>query len=118
MSPVAVICTKCGGLVPQAEAIRGAHPECHRQAERTRNSRRQRTEVHQKVMNTSRWRRVRDQARQRDGGCVHADGYCAGRLEVHHITPVEADSDLAFDLDNVITLCQRHHKAMEPRAKP
>ena len=46
-----------------------------------------------------------------------ADGYCAGRLEVHHITKVEADSDLAFDLDNLVTLCQRHHKAMEPRGK-
>jgi hypothetical protein len=46
-----------------------------------------------------------------------ADGCCAGRLEVHHLVKVEADSDLAFDLDNVITLCQRHHKGMEPRGK-
>jgi 5-methylcytosine-specific restriction endonuclease McrA len=115
VSPVAIICSKCGGLVDQAEAVRGAHRECHLAAERTRNSRRKRTEVHQRVMNTSRWRRVRDQARARDGGCVHADGHCAGRLEVHHLVKVEADSDLAFDLDNLVTLCQRHHKGMEPR---
>jgi hypothetical protein len=47
VSPVAIVCTKCGQLVPQTEAVRDAHREC-------------------------------DQVRARDGGCVHADGGCAG----------------------------------------
>jgi 5-methylcytosine-specific restriction endonuclease McrA len=110
-----VICTKCNGLVPAGEAVRGRCRECHLSGERTRSNRRQRTEVHQKVINTARWRKVRDRARARDDNeCQHAGrDYCAGRLEVHHIVKVNADSDLAFDLDNLITLCQHHHSLLE-----
>jgi 5-methylcytosine-specific restriction endonuclease McrA len=115
MSPIVTICSVCGGLIPAGEAVRGRHRECNLATERTRNHQRQRTEVHQKVINTARWRQVRDRARARDNNeCQHAGhDYCAGRLEVHHITKVTADSALAFDLDNLITLCQHHHSLLE-----
>jgi hypothetical protein len=35
------------------------------------------------------------------------------KLEVHHITPVEEDYDRRLDNDNLITLCQFHHKMAE-----
>ena len=34
-------------------------------------------------------------------------------LEVHHIIPIEADYDKRLDNDNLITLCQWHHKMAE-----
>ena len=34
-------------------------------------------------------------------------------LEVHHIVPIEEDITKAFDQDNLITLCRRHHEGVE-----
>jgi 5-methylcytosine-specific restriction endonuclease McrA len=118
MTPVVTICTACGQFIPAGEAVRGRHRECHLQAERVRNNQRQRTEVHQRVINTSRWRHVRDRVRARDGNeCQHAGhGYCAGRLEVHHVRKVTADLEGAFDPDNCVLLCQAHHKQLERSA--
>ena len=31
-------------------------------------------------------------------------------LEAHHVTPLREDCEQAYDLDNIITLCSRHHK--------
>lgn len=35
------------------------------------------------------------------------------KLEVHHITPVEEDYNRRLDNDNLITLCNYHHKLAE-----
>jgi len=38
---------------------------------------------------------------------------CWDGLEVHHIVPLAEDFDRRLDDDNLITLCQAHHKAAE-----
>ena len=35
------------------------------------------------------------------------------QLEVHHIIPIEEDSDKKLDSENLITLCSMHHKMAE-----
>ena len=55
-----------------------------------------------------RWKALRVQALQRDGWkCVRC-GEKVG-LEVDHILPVRDRPDLAYDLDNLQTLCGRDH---------
>ena len=39
-------------------------------------------------------------------------------IEVHHITPVAENYDKRLDNDNLITLCQYHHKLAEAGAIP
>ena len=34
-------------------------------------------------------------------------------IEVHHIVPINEDSSKEYDLDNLITLCRRHHELAE-----
>lgn len=38
---------------------------------------------------------------------------CCEGLETHHIVPLAEDDTLAYDDDNLITLCVAHHKAAE-----
>lgn len=55
-----------------------------------------------------RWKALRVQALQRDGWkCVQC-GEKVG-LEIDHIQPVRDRPDLAYDLDNLQTLCGRCH---------
>ena len=51
---------------------------------------------------TAAWTRKSRQIKERDFG-----------LEVHHIVPLAEDFDRRLDDDNLITLCQAHHKAAE-----
>lgn len=39
--------------------------------------------------------------------------YNCKNLEVHHIVPIEEDESLKLDDDNLITLCEGHHKLAE-----
>lgn len=39
--------------------------------------------------------------------------YNYNKLEVHHITPIEEDYNKRLDNDNLITLCNYHHKLAE-----
>lgn len=67
------------------------------------------------VYSTLRWRRVRAQALARDGNrCTLGllGGPCSSTLHVHHLTPVE-DGGAAYDLDNLVTACDRHHPMLE-----
>jgi len=60
------------------------------------------------VMRSPRWKAVRFLAKKRDGfKCVECGA--RGRLEVHHVKPVRTHPDLAYDLDNLKTLCVRCH---------
>lgn len=69
---------------------------------------------HERIKNDPRWKRVRLEALDRDD---HACVICGGTegLEVDHITPLADALDpehfeaLAFDLDNLQTLCKTHH---------
>lgn len=44
--------------------------------------------------------------------------YNSNELEVHHIVPLEIDETKAFDDDNLITLCNYHHKLAEANTIP
>lgn len=62
------------------------------------------------------WRKVRDEARERDGQLCQAckveenPYYNTYRLEVHHIIDVKDRPDLTYELWNTITLCNHHHR--------
>jgi len=72
-----------------------------------------------KFRNTYKWRQKREQIGQRD---KHLCQLCIRNLyntyniyqykdcEVHHIIPINQDYSKRLDDDNLITLCQMHHK--------
>lgn len=63
-----------------------------------------------KIVRDRRWPALRLATKRRDNfQCVKCGG--AGRLEVDHIKPVRDAPELAFDLDNLQTLCVRCHSA-------
>lgn len=66
------------------------------------------------VRNKYRWQKVRKRVNERDHymcrtcfarGVINTVG-----LETHHIVPLVEDADLAYEDDNLITLCVEHHK--------
>lgn len=61
------------------------------------------------------WESARKYALSADNGlckmCVAENKVITNaRLVVHHIVPVEDDSELWYDYNNLITLCYQHHK--------
>lgn len=70
--------------------------------------------------NSPEWHAVRDLARERDGNrCSVArllGGVCSDRLDVHHLQSRDERPDLALDLDNLLTVCARHHPTWEAAA--
>ncbi len=60
------------------------------------------------VTRSRRWKALRLLALRRDGfKCVECGA--VGRLEVDHIQPVRTHPELAFDLNNLQSLCPFHH---------
>lgn len=79
-----------------------------------------------KTRSKSRWQKTRDYIKRRDHGvcqlCIRnytgdttgtLRPYETDNLEVHHIIKLEDDIDKAFDEDNLITLCRKHHEEAE-----
>ena len=74
---------------------------------------------HQLIKNDPRWKAARQACLERDDwtcvgygdqlGCTGADG----KLEADHVTRLEDAPELAFDLDNLQTLCIPCHKQKE-----
>lgn len=68
------------------------------------------------VYNDPRWKRAREAALLRDGNrCTVARFFgesCKGMLHVHHIVPL-GDGGHPFDLENLGTVCARHHVQWE-----
>ena len=68
--------------------------------------------LHHKRLNPARWQHARRAALERDGfrctKCVEQGRGGAGKLEVHHITPL-FKGGLPYELDNLSTLCVDHH---------
>ncbi len=60
------------------------------------------------VLKTRRWQALRLKAKRRDGFQCVACG-ARGRLEVDHIKSVRTHPELAFDLNNLQTLCSSCH---------
>lgn len=64
-----------------------------------------------------RWWPVRTAAIRRDDfKCTECGG--RGQLEVHHINPAKAAPELAYDLNNVATLCRACHIAWHSQDIP
>lgn len=57
------------------------------------------------------WQRWRAAVIARDGGCVApGGGGCAGPLRVDHILPLAAGG--GTEMDNLRTLCLKHHRSV------
>ena len=63
------------------------------------------------------WRKVKQLANDRDGHlcelCLGEGVICMEGLETHHIVPIAEAPELAFAVDNLVTLCRRHHEYAE-----
>lgn len=70
-----------------------------------------------KLRTCRQWDKIRSAARERDGNlcrvCLAECIITVDNLEVHHIVPLVESPDKAYDLDNVITLCVKHHKVAD-----
>jgi hypothetical protein len=112
------ICNGCGVLVPEAEhrGRRGHCATCSTTLEREK-SRKRRAHSATHVRNSKRWQQVRQQARARDGGCTLAHlSPCHGRLEAHHLIPIEKGGN-PYALSNVTTVWRKHHEQLEQRTR-
>lgn len=74
------------------------------------------------LRNATAWKKVRRWANERDRGlcrlCFEDGKVETLHLETHHIVPLEEAPGLAFELDNLITLCRRHHEQAERGVVP
>lgn len=63
---------------------------------------------HEQIKNDPRWKRARADCLARDD---HACVVCGATedLQADHIIELDQAPELAFDLDNLQTLCQPHH---------
>lgn len=99
-----ISCPKCGKIHKEGECTKKA--EVYGRKNQTRKYRTDR-----------RWHYARKQALERDLYCCRmclADGRIEReRLEVHHIIPLYKDASMAYDIDNLITLCNYHHRMVE-----
>lgn len=65
------------------------------------------------IYSTQAWHRAKRAAKVRDGWCCKATGCTeTERLTVHHLIPL-SQGGAPFDLDNLITLCYKHHAELE-----
>lgn len=63
---------------------------------------------HERIKNDPRWKKARVAALDRDGhACVRCDA--SEELEVDHIEDLDTSPELAFELDNLQTLCRPCH---------
>lgn len=66
------------------------------------------------IRNSYRWQTVRKEINKRDlylcRLCLEEGIITTKNLETHHIISIEDDDTLAYDIDNGITLCVKHHK--------
>jgi len=65
--------------------------------------------IKEAFLKSSKWQSMRQQIISRDGGVCSICGFDTS-LNVHHIKSHYYFPDLALDPDNLITLCQKHHK--------
>lgn len=63
---------------------------------------------HERIKNDPRWKQAREDCLERDGyACVECGS--SESLEVDHIIPLELEPELAFELENLQTLCRPCH---------
>jgi 5-methylcytosine-specific restriction endonuclease McrA len=102
------LCAGCG--------VKGTTPGRCARCERER-SRARRASSHPVLLtrHTHRWKKLRRIALARDGHRCTSCGTNGGRLEVHHITPLDRGGQ-PFDLANLATLCPLCHHREEIKA--
>jgi len=99
-------CLDCGALTTHTSSRCTQH-------QRERGQQRRATSPQASIESTTTWQRIRTLARRRDNGCTQAHhGDCRGRLEVHHLQAISRGGD-PYDLNNITTLCQHHHRTLE-----
>lgn len=107
---------RCNQPLCKQPATHGARCEAHHTQQRQRDTKRlhtTQTRETRRLKYGKGWNQQRQRIIKRDGGCV----YCGTteNLEIHHIdnTPTR---NLTADT-NCITLCRRHHRAIEAETK-
>lgn len=107
---------RCNQPLCRADATHGARCATHHTQQRQRDTHRLNTtqdKTTRKLKYGKGWNAQRQRILKRDGSCV----YCGTTesLEIHHIdnTPTR---NLTHD-SNCITLCRRHHRAVEAETK-
>ena len=106
-----ITCSKCGVVK------RG-----HKCPYKTDNRKKDKDSKADKFRKTKAWSNKSLEIRQRDRYlcvvCINnlyntINTYNYNKLEVHHITPINEDYNKRLDNDNLITLCNYHHKLAE-----
>jgi 5-methylcytosine-specific restriction enzyme A len=78
-------------------------------------------EKYQKIYQDPRWKRIRAEKFQKNPLCEICmdQGFITPTQEIHHIIPFQSESDpeviekLAYDIDNLQSLCIKHHKIVD-----
>ena len=69
------------------------------------------------LRNKGAWKKVKKLANDRDGNmcvlCFLEGAFNVEELETHHIVPINDDPELAYELENLVTVCRRHHEIVE-----
>ena len=107
-------CSRCGGL----------HPLGTKCFANSRNYYQQDPEI-RKFRNSTAWKKKAEEIKSRDKYlcqvCMKHNIFNYKELSVHHITPLSEDWGKRLDSNNLITVCDTHHKECEcgniPRAE-
>lgn len=109
-------CTKCKKSIPIGETYCDAHKPKKRDYKNFQKKMNIKTEE-EGVLSARKWRSIREKVLIRDAGCCRLcllQGFGEYRkLEVHHLRKRVDREDLIYDLDNLVTLCHKHHKMLE-----
>lgn len=93
-----IICSRCGKIVD-------VNHDCPNKPRDTRK---------RKQLSSTRWQRIRDEVRRRDGCCVlcFMNGVYSKGEHVHHIIERQSDSsdDNIYNVDKCVFLCEDCHK--------
>ncbi|MEA5073084.1 MAG: HNH endonuclease [Eubacterium aggregans] len=102
-------CPRCGNKVEV-----GKECKCNDSARKKRDREyyRQRKDVEeQRIYTSSRWKKVRDKAMERDVGmcrCCFKKGEIRAAEVIHHIEPIKEGGSI-YDLNNLIAMCAKCH---------
>lgn len=109
-------CTKCKKSIPMGET----YCEDHKPRKKDFKDFQKKINIVEEEkgkMSARRWRRLRERVIIRDLGCCRMcllNNFTETRtLEVHHIRKRVDREDLTYDMDNLVTLCNKHHKMLE-----
>ena len=109
------LCNK-HGFYNAIENVRGC-PQCSKQYNKQYTAT-LRAKDRQKIYNSKQWRDVRELALLRD--CMLCQVCLKNKIqtkatEVHHIQYLEHRIDLAYDLDNLISVCSKCHQTIHSK---